>query len=164
MGELGIDIGLLIAQLVSFFLLLAILRLVLYKPVRQTLHARRERIAKGLADAEAAAKRAEQAEAEYQKRLESAQREAQAILAEAKEAARKESEAIIARGRAEVEQMRVLASRQIEQERHEALTALHAQIADLAIEAASKVLGQSMDSVAQRRLVNDFLFDLERGR
>ncbi len=162
MGELGIDLGYLIAQLVNFFLLLGVLTLVLFRPMRRMLHERSERIAKGLADAEIAAKHAEQAEADYQKRMAEARREAQALLAEAKAMAQKESEAIISQGRAEVEQMRVRASRQIEQERQEALAVLHKQIADLAIEAAGKVLGESVNEAAQHRLVNDFLTTLER--
>ena len=78
MAALGIDVGVLVAQLINFFLLLALLSLVLYRPVTKMLRERSERIAKGLADAAEAEKRAAQAEADYQKRLEEARREAQA--------------------------------------------------------------------------------------
>jgi F-type H+-transporting ATPase subunit b len=160
--KLGIDPGVLIAQLVNFFLLLGLLSLVLYKPVMRMLHERQERIAKGLAEAELVAKRAAQAEAEYQKHIEEARREAQAIVTQAREAAGKEREAILARAQAEVQELRARAEEEIERERRAALAALQGQVADLAIAAAGQVLGQALDEPAHRRLVADFLKQLEQ--
>lgn len=162
MGNLGIDAGVLIAQLINFFLLLALLTLVLYRPVTKMLRERKERIAKGLLDAELAEKRAAQAEAEYQKRLEEARREAQAILAQARENAEKERQAILARAQSEAQELRARTEQELERERREALQALHEQVADLAIDAAGRVLGQAVDSAAHRRLVRDFLSQLEQ--
>jgi len=155
-------VGVLVAQLINFFLLLAVLTLVLYKPVTRMLRERRERIAKGLANAEAAGKRAAQAEADYQKRLEEARREAQAIVAQAKEAAEKERQAIIAAAQAEAQARRLQASEEIERERQAALAALQDQVADLAIDAAGQVLGRAVDEAAHRQLVRDFLSHLEK--
>ncbi len=162
MEKLGIDAGVLIAQLVNFFLLLALLSLVLYRPVTKMLRERSERIAKGLADAEMAEKRAAQAEADYQKRLEEARREAQALVAQAREAAEKERQAILARAQTEAQELRARAEEGVERERREALTALQGQVADLAIDAAGRVLGQAVDSAAHRQLVRDFLSKLEQ--
>lgn len=162
MAKLGLDAGVLVAQLINFFLLLGGLTLVLYRPVTRTLRERSERIAKGLAQAEEADKRALQAEADYQKRLEEARREAQAIVAQAQEAAEKERQATLARAQAEIQEMRQRAREEIERERREALTALQGHIADLAIDAAGKVLGKAVDAPAHRRLVQDFIKHLER--
>lgn len=162
MEKLGIDVGVLIAQLINFFLLLALLTLVLYRPVTKMLRERSERIAKGLADAEMAAKRAAQAEASYQARLEEARREAQAIIAQARENAEKERQAIVARAQSEAQELRARSEQEAERERREALQALQGQVADLAIDAAGRVLGQAVDSAAHRRLVADFLSQLEQ--
>ncbi len=162
MEKLGIDLGVLIAQLVNFFLLLALLTLVLYRPVTKMLRERSERIAKGLAEAELAEKRAAQAEADYQKRLEEARREAQAIVAQAREAAEKERQAILARAQAEAQELRSRAEEEIARERREAMVTLQGQVADLAIDAAGQVLGQAVDSAAHRRLVHDFVRRLEQ--
>jgi len=164
LAALGLDFGVLVAQLVNFFLLLALLTLVLYRPMTKMLHERSERIAKGLADAELAEKRAAQAEADYQKRLEEARREAQAIIAEAKEKAEQESRARLAATQAEIEQLLAEAHAEIEQERRATLAALQDEVADLAIDAASKVLGQTVDGPVQRRLVQDFVRHLEQAR
>jgi len=162
LAALGLDVGVLVAQLVNFFLLLALLSLVLYRPVTKMLRERSQRIAQGLADAEAAAKRAAQAEADYQKRLEEARREGQAILTQAKEAAEKERRAILARAEAEAQEIRQRAAQEVERERREALAALQGQIADLAIEAAGRVLGQAVDTQMHRKLVGEFLSHLEQ--
>lgn len=162
MDKLGIDPGVLIAQLVNFFLLLGLLSLVLYIPVMRMLRERQERIAKGLAEAELATKRAAQAEADYQKRIEEARREAQAIVAQAREVAGKEREAILARAQVELQELRARAEEEIERERRAALAALQSQVADLAIAAAGQVLGQALDEPAHRRLVADFLKQLEQ--
>jgi len=160
--KLGIDAGVLIAQVINFFLLLALLTLVLYRPVTRMLRERSERIAKGLLQAELAEKRAAQAEAEYQKRIEEARREAQAIVAQAREAAEKERQAILARAQSEAEELRARTEQELERERREALQALQEQVADLAIDAAGRVLGQAVDSATHRRLVRDFLSQLEQ--
>ena len=162
MEKLGIDAGVLIAQVINFFLLLALLTLVLYRPVTRMLRERSERIAKGLLQAELAEKRAAQAEAEYQKRIEEARREAQAIVAQAREAAEKERQAILARAQSEAEELRARTEQELERERREALQALQEQVADLAIDAAGRVLGQAVDSATHRRLVRDFLSQLEQ--
>ncbi len=162
MAALGIDGGILVAQLVNFFLLLALLSIVLYKPMTKMLRDRSERIARGLADAAEAERRRAQAEADYQKRLEEARREAQAILAQAREAAEKERGAIIASAQAEANALRERAREDIERAQREAEVALRQQMADLAIDAAGQVLGQAVDMPAHRRLVQDFMSHLER--
>jgi len=162
MDKLGIDPGVLIAQLVNFFLLLGLLSLVLYKPVMRMLRERQERIAKGLAEAELASKRAAQAEADYQKRLEEARREAQAIVAQARETAEKERQSLLAQAQAQVQELRARAEQDIQHERQAALAALQGQVADLAIAAAGRVLGQVLDEPAHRRLVADFISQWEQ--
>ncbi|MDI7277830.1 MAG: F0F1 ATP synthase subunit B [Anaerolineae bacterium] len=162
MEKLGIVPGHLVAQLINFFLLMAVLTLVLYRPVLRMLRERSDRIAKGLSYADEAEKRAAQAEADYQRRLEEARREAQAILAQAREAAEKERQAILARARAEAEAERARVSEELERERQATLTALRGQVADLAIEAAGRVLGRAVDEPAHRKLVREFLSQLER--
>lgn len=161
---LGIDLGVLVAQLVDFFLLLGVLTLVLYRPMRRVLKERSERIAKGLADAEMAAKRAAQAEADYQQHIQEARRMAQDIVAQAKKDAEQQRESILSRAQSEAQEIRARASGEVQQQQREALTALQGQITDLALEAAAKVLGQTVDDRAHRQLVQEFITQLEQGR
>jgi F-type H+-transporting ATPase subunit b len=162
LDKLGIDVGVLVAQLINFFLLLGLLSLVLYIPVTRMLGERSERIAKGLADADLAAKRAAQAEADYQKHLDEARREAQAIIAEAHETAEKERQTILSQAQAEAQEMRHRAEEEVQREQRAALADLQNQVADLAIGAAGQVLGHAVDEPDHRQLIHDFLSHLEK--
>lgn len=162
MDKLGLDPGVMVAQLVNFFLLLGLLSIVLYKPLKRALQERSERIAKGLADADLAAKRAAEAEAEYARRLEEARREAQAIVAEAREAAERERQAILSRAQAEALEVRRRADEEVERERRAAMVDLQNEVADLAIDAAGRVLGRAVDEPAHRELIRDFIGHLRQ--
>ena len=56
MASLGINLSLLVSQLVNFTLLAVLLYLLLYKPVLNMLKQRRDRIARSMADVDAAAR------------------------------------------------------------------------------------------------------------
>ena len=53
--------------------------------------------------------------------------------------------------------MRVRAAAEIEAEKTRAIGELRAEVADLALEAASRVIGETMTSDRERRLVEEFL-------
>jgi F-type H+-transporting ATPase subunit b len=81
-SKLGIDWKLLIAQAVNFLLLLTILRFTVYKPLLNLLRDRREKIEKGLKDAELSGKRLEEAELMKKNKLAEADRTSIAMLKE----------------------------------------------------------------------------------
>jgi F-type H+-transporting ATPase subunit b len=66
-------------------------------------------------------------------------------------------DADIAATREELDRMRARATAEIEAEKHRALADLRAEVADLALAAAGKVVGESMTDQRQRRLVEEFL-------
>jgi F-type H+-transporting ATPase subunit b len=156
-GGLVINLFWVIVASVNFLLLLALLWAFGFGPVSRTLHARRERIARGLADAEQARRDRESAELERQAALAEARREANDILARAQKVATESREADMAAARAEIERLRERATADIEAERSRAISDLRAEVADLALAAASKVVGESMTDERNRRLVEDFL-------
>ena len=63
----------------------------------------------------------------------------------------------IAATREELERMRVRAAAEIEAEKTRAIGELRSEVADLALAAAGRVVGESMDDTRQRRLVDEFL-------
>ena len=60
--------------------------------------------------------------------------------------------------------MRVRAAAEIEAEKQRAIGELRAEVADLALAAASRVVGETMNDDRQRRLVEEFLHEAGRGR
>jgi len=91
---LGINLRYLSAQLCNLVILFVALYLFAFKRFVAMLDERSARIKKGLEDAETADKRAAEAEAVYQERLEHAERERRAILAKAAQEAEKLKEDI----------------------------------------------------------------------
>ena len=160
MEGLGINLGYLISQIVNFVLLLIILRIFLYKPIVNMLDRRREKIQTDLQEAEQARTQAEVAKQEYEKQLEEAREERRSILAQATEQAEKMREDIVARARAEAQEIVAKTQDEMELERRQALLNAQDQIVDLAVAAAGKVIGKSLDEQAHRRLIQEFITEV----
>jgi len=141
----------------NFLFFFFILRLIAFGPVSRLLAARRERIEGGLKDAEQARTDRASAEQDRLATLAEARREANDILARAQKVATETREADIAATKAELERLRDRATAEIDAEKSRAIADLRAEVADLALAAAGKVVGESMTDARQRRLVAEFL-------
>jgi F-type H+-transporting ATPase subunit b len=128
-----------------------------FKPVSKMLDDRRERIEQGLKDAEQARRDRENAEAERVSTLAEARKEANDILTRAQRLAQETRDADIAATREELDRMRERATSEIEAEKQRAIGELRGEVADLALAAASRVVGESMTDERQRKLVREFL-------
>jgi F-type H+-transporting ATPase subunit b len=157
---LGINVGFLVSQIVNLVILLLLLRAVLYKPVLNMLDQRAQHIKQGLHDAELATQKASQAEAEYQRRMEEAKRQAQGIIEQAAAQARKVQEETLTKAQGEAQELLTRAHQQIDAERQEALRAMRQQVAELALAISSKLISQSLDDQTHRRLIDEFLAEL----
>ena len=120
---------------------------------------RRGRIEQGLADAEAARIERKAPAAERAEAIAEARREAKEIIDRAQKVAQETRDADIAATRAELERMRARAPADIEAEKQRAIADLRAEVADLALAAAGKVVGETMSDQRQRRLVEEFLHE-----
>jgi F-type H+-transporting ATPase subunit b len=141
----------------NFLLFLAIIWTFAFKPVSKMLADRRERIEQGLKDAEQARRDRENAEAERVATLADARRESNDILARAQRVAQETRDADIAATKEELERLRERAAADIEAEKTRAIAELRAEVADLALDAAGRVIGETMNSERERRLVEEFL-------
>ncbi len=149
-----------IAQAGSFVLFLVIVYLVAFRRIGGVLEERRQRIEDGLRDADQARVDREQAAAERLKVLAEARSEAEETLARAQRLAEESRERDLAETRAELEQMRERAAADIAAERDRALADVRNQVADLALAAAARVVGETMTTDRERRLVEEFLADV----
>lgn len=123
---------------------------------------RTEKIEAGLTLAETVKAEAAQAQVENERLLAEARVEA----AKLREQARIDGASIIAEMRAqavvEAERVTTAAQRQIDSERQQAMTSLRLDVGDLAIQLASKIVGESLaDEARQSRVVDRFIEDLE---
>jgi F-type H+-transporting ATPase subunit b len=156
-GSLGINLPILIAQLVNFTILLVVLRLVAWGPLVKMLDDRRERIRESLAAAEEMKSKAAESDRQLHDQIEAARREGQALVANAQEiSARIQAEART-QAQADAEVTLARARNEIQLERDSAIADLRKEFADLTIAAAEKVINQSLDRNAHRRLIDEAL-------
>lgn len=126
-------------------------------PVGKRLEERRDRIEQGLKDADAARRDREAAADQRQGILNEARREAGEIVQRAQKVADDERAKGVAQTQAEIDRMRERAVAEIDSERKRALADVRSQVADLALMAAGKVVGETMSSEREKRLVDEFL-------
>ena len=157
LAALGINLPVLVAQIVNVVILLGLLYLVAYKPIMRMLDERSRRIKESMEQAETIKEQAARAEEEVKKQLGAAAREGQERIAQAvqigedvkqkaQQEARQEAETLINRARTE-----------IQRERDEAIGELRKEVADLTILAAEKVIDRSLDKETHRDLIDKVL-------
>jgi F-type H+-transporting ATPase subunit b len=157
MGNLGVSLPTLVAQIINFAILLGLMYLVAYKPIMRMFDERSRKIKESMEQTELIKQRAAQAGEEAKKRIEAASREGQEIVAKAlqtgdgvrqtaQQQARRDAELLIAR-----------AQKEIQRQRDEAIDELRKEVADLTILAAGKVIDRSLDKKRHRQLIDKVL-------
>ena len=156
-GGLTINLFWIIVAALNFLVFFAVLYLIVLKPIGVTLRERRARIERGIHDADQARIERAAGEAAAVTELNAARREAREILERAQKLAQESGAADVAATREELARMRERASADIEAEKVRAIAALRADVATLALDAAGRVVRETMSSDRQRRLVEEFL-------
>lgn len=147
---------------VVFLATLAILRIFAWGPITSAMQEREETIDASIKRAEKALAEAKQIQADNEKARREAEREAQRIMREARDEAEQIRSDEAAKTREKIQQMQQQAQAEIEREKQGALDELRAEVADLAIQAAGKILSEDLNEQRHRRLVGDFIDDLPR--
>lgn len=157
---LTLEPGMLIWTLLTFTVLLWVLKKIAWKPLLQALESREGTIREDLQKAETARIEAEQRLAEHRKLLERSEIEARKIIDEAKSTAESMKQGIVESANEQARQMTAQARAEIQREKDTALSQLREEVADLAVRAAGKILGQELDTDKHRKLVDDFISNL----
>lgn len=157
MEGLGINLPILLAQVINFAILLILLYFAAYKPIIRMLDQRSAKIKESMEQTELIRQQAARTEEEVRVQLEAARKEGQNIIAqaiqigdrlkeEAKKEARQEAESLIAKARTE-----------IRRERDEAIDELRKEFVDVAVTAAEKVIKETLDKEKHRHLIEEVL-------
>jgi len=157
LDKLGINLGFLLVYLLNFLIIFVVLRVWVYKPVVNLLDQRKDRIAKSLEDARVAEEARANAEAEAGKIIAAAQAERAKTVAEASERAHQAAAEI--RKAADEEKARIIAQARedAEQEKVRVLGDVRGQVVTLAMAAANKVIGASLDKQSQQSLIEELM-------
>ena len=155
--DLGVNLPLLIAYLITFVILLAVLYQFAYKPMFSVLDQRSDRIRESLAAADQAREAAASSEANIAEQLNEARREGQHLLDQAREASQRFREEEMEKARKEAEDFVERARSDIQRERDAALEEVRVGFGDLAITAAERVIRRSLDRQAHDDIISQVL-------
>ena len=164
MEALGINLGLLIVQLIAFTIVMLTLNAWVYKPMLDMMETRKKKIGQGLEDARVAAEARANAEKDAAKIISDAQAEASKVVREATERAEVASKDVRAAAEGEAAKAREAAMAEAELERGRILGDLRGQVAALAMAAANKLVGEALDEKKQRALLDEFFSGVKSGK
>lgn len=154
---MGINTIMFISQLVAFLVLFFVLQKFVWPVMVRTLDKRALTIQEGVENAERARRELAEAEKRISAMMDEARLEAQRTLEQARKAGERVRAEIETEARDRAQKTVEQAQARIQQEIAQARTELRQQVADLAILAAGHVIGSSLDSATNRRLVDEFV-------
>lgn len=141
----------------NLLILYVILRKLLFGRVNKVLDDRAALIQQTLDEAKGEKRKADELKQEYEDRLAQARSEANGILAQAKTRGEKEYQAILSQAQEDATRTREQSKARARAERDEMLRTARREVAQLAMEAASKVTRKALDSDSDRAILDDFL-------
>jgi F-type H+-transporting ATPase subunit b len=154
-----------IVGFIAFTLLFLVLKSKVVPMFEKAYAARTEAIEGGMERAEKAQVEAERALSQYTEQLSKAREEAQTLREDARVQGAAIVEELRAKAQEEAARITAAAHASIEAERQQAITSLRNEVGALAVDLASKIVGEALDDQArQSRIVDRFLDDLEKSK
>jgi len=157
MNILEISWQAIVLQVVAFLVLIWAMRKYLFVPISGVLEARQSEVQNTLDQVQRDRQAMEASRREYETRLATIEAEARDRIQAAIKEAQGMKEEIIGAAHQEADRMVAHARDEVVREKQSAMVELRNQVADLAVSAAGKILGRSVDDRAHRDLVSDFI-------
>ena len=146
--------GILIAQIINFAILLAVLLKFVYKPVMKMLDERKEGVAQALEREEKAAEKLASADTEREKILAEARVTTSAMLEEAKRDGEEVKKKLLASAKEEIAKMRDEAQKKLREEKTRLLTEVKGEVGSLIVSTIEQTLGDVLDARTQGKWLN----------
>jgi F-type H+-transporting ATPase subunit b len=156
-GLADINIGLTIWTIVLFALFAGVLAKFAWGPLLRAIEDREKGIRDAVEGAQRANSEAQGLLAQHKEALAQARREREEMIKQAMADAQHMRAELMAQAKADSDQLLQRAKEQIEREQRAAIQQIRSQVADLAVEAAGKIVVSSLTPEVQRKLVEDFL-------
>jgi F-type H+-transporting ATPase subunit b len=154
------EVGLLIYTTVAFFILLGALSKVAFPPIVGLLDERSQKIKDSIEAAESTREEAGRLLEDYKQQIAEARQEAQKIIEDGRKLGEDMKTEIVGSAKKEADQLLVKASADIEREKELALAEIQGRVADLTIEAASRVVGQELEKQGHEQLIEQYLSEV----
>ena len=153
----GVERGTVIVQVLTFIVLLALLKKFAWGPLKDVMDKRERDINRDIDDAEQAKLNAQKLEEENKQKLKETQEEVQKILEDAKVQARQQQEQIIHEANVRANGMIETAQSEINSQKERAIADINNQVSELSVLIASKVLRKEISEQDQKALVDKYL-------
>lgn len=161
-GLLDVNPGLIFWVVITFLFLLFLLKKIAWKPILNSLDEREKFIKNSLDNAEKAQLDAEKLLEENKANLARAEEDAQNVIAQGREYAEKIKVQMLEESKSEASKMIKEAKAEIERKNQESFNKLKDQVAEIAIEAAEKIIRANLDKEKQTELIDKYLKDLNK--
>ncbi|MCL2366047.1 MAG: ATP synthase F0 subunit B [Oscillospiraceae bacterium] len=148
-------------NLVNVAVLAVVLAFLLYRPVREVLQKRTERIQKQLSQADDELKQAISLRHEYEQKIEDIEREREEILETARKQASDSSRRLLSEAKAEADTVKERASRTVEMEWERAQMEMRNAIIDVSSVMAKKLVKHSLTKGVQDSMFDETVSELE---
>jgi F-type H+-transporting ATPase subunit b len=157
LDQLNINPAAIAVNIVGFLLLLFVLQKMVFRPIGTVLTEREQDVNGRYDRLEADQRQMDALKADYEQRLASIEAEAREKIQSAIKDAQAARDQITAEAAARSREMIQRAEAEVAHEREQAMITFRQQVVDLAMGAATKVIGDSLDETRQRRLIDDFI-------
>lgn len=146
---------------INLFILVMLLKKFLFKPVNDILAKRQAEVQQLYTEAEDERAAAAQSRVAWDERLKDAGAEADALLKSAAERAQGQADALLEDTRRETARMKERAAADIAQQQLKARTELQAEMSDMVVSLAGKVIGRELNADDQAALIDGFIDQMD---
>lgn len=160
-SKLGIDLKLLLAQIVNFFILFFILSKLIYKPLLSVIKKRKEMISASVENSKKIEERLTSLEEEKAKILAEANNQAVSIMYEAKQSALAEQNALIEKTKSEMEEAMKKNKIQLALEKEKIVSDVKREMGDLIILLTQKLISKNYSPDDQKNLKDSIMGELK---
>jgi ATP synthase, F0 subunit b len=157
---ISINIWHIVISLCNLLILYLMLKKFLYKPVKKVLAERQAAIDSRYDEADRALSEAHAAQTEWNGKMAAADEEAAGIVSSAVESANRQSSAILGETKERAERMISRARAEADAERRKAEDDIKAQIADVSVILAEKILDREINAKDHSDLINSFISEI----
>ncbi|MEK7530144.1 MAG: F0F1 ATP synthase subunit B [Patescibacteria group bacterium] len=151
LGALGINGTLFLGQLVNFLVVLVVLWIFAYKPLMKLMDERSKKIEQGIKRADEMEARVVELESERERVMKEARREANATVVQAQMQAKEKMDALLLHAKEDVARMTDASREQMRHEKDQLVQEARGELAVLVVEAATRVVGDALDTKKAER-------------
>lgn len=158
---ISVNIWQIVVSLLNLVIIFLVIKRFLFKPIKRAMQNRQDAIDEKNAQAEKAVNEANEAKAQYEGKLATADDEADKIIKDATEQANKRKEKIIAGAQAQADDIVKTAKENAELEKKKARGEIKEQIASVSTDLAEKMIGREINAKDHEKLIDEVISDID---